>query len=70
MDAGGGNNPRDWAAGGRNIKMLQAAAMRSPYGMVSDQLTGLLEVRARTDQSALAGEDMIAPSLGTWLWPM
>jgi len=32
---------------------------------VSDQLTGLLEVRARTDQSALAGEDMIAPSLGT-----
>jgi len=26
---------------------------------VSDQLTGLLEVRARTDQAALAGEEMI-----------
>ena len=26
---------------------------------VSDQLTGLLEVRARTDQAALAGEETI-----------
>lgn len=26
---------------------------------VSDQLTGMLEVRARTDQAALAGEEII-----------
>ncbi|KAL0019747.1 hypothetical protein WJX77_011122 [Trebouxia sp. C0004] len=45
-------------SGGRNIKMLQAAAGCDEI-MVSDQLTGLLEVRARTDEAALAGEDII-----------
>ncbi|DBB15843.1 TPA: hypothetical protein ACH3X3_004036 [Trebouxia sp. C0006] len=45
-------------SGGRNIKMLQAAAGCDEI-MVSDQLTGMLEVRARTDQAALAGEEVI-----------
>ncbi|DBA68831.1 TPA: hypothetical protein ACH3X2_013318 [Trebouxia sp. C0005] len=45
-------------SGGRNIKMLQAAAGCDEI-TVSDQLTGLLEVRAQTDQAALAGEEII-----------
>ncbi|KAL3136302.1 hypothetical protein ABBQ32_007308 [Trebouxia sp. C0010 RCD-2024] len=45
-------------SGGRTVKMLQAAAGCDEI-QVSDQLTGMLEVRAKTDEAAAAGQAVV-----------